>query len=267
MKKPSVALVDADFLVYHVGFTTEDLEEREAKNKLTSWFTDIVYMRLQCEDYKAYITGSTNFRFDVATTLPYKGNRKDVAKPKHYAALRKHLGDMGAVTTEGEEADDAVGIDSSNGNYWIVHVDKDLNQLQGWHYNPVKDIEYYVTEFEGLYAFYTQLLTGDRVDNIKGLHGIGPVKACKILSECASEQQLYEAVCAAYEQQGETHDRIIENGNLLWLRREKQQKWTPPVRNDKDHQLLPSILEDVNGHLPVPPTLLNSDTHDQIRKA
>jgi hypothetical protein len=266
MKKPSVALVDADFLVYHVGFTTEDLEEREAKNKLTTWFTDIVYMRLQCEDYRAYITGSTNFRFDVAVTIPYKGNRKDVAKPKHYAALRKHLGDMGAATTQGEEADDAVGIDSSNGNYWIVHVDKDLNQLKGWHYNPVKDIEYYVSEFEGLYNFYTQMLVGDRVDNIQGLNGIGPVKAAKILADCTDEQQLYKAICNAYEKHGETHDRVIENARLLWLRRESNQSWSPPTRNEKA-QSLPLVLEAASGHSHAPQTLQNLDTQDQTHKA
>lgn len=263
MKKPSVALVDSDFLVYRIGFTTEDLEEREARNKLTAWFTDIVYMRLQCEDYKAYITGPTNFRFDVATTIPYKGNRKDAVKPKHYEALRKQLVRMGAVTTDGEEADDAVGIDSNSGNYWIVHVDKDLDQLQGWHYNPVKDIEYYVTEFEGLYNFYTQMLTGDRVDNIQGLHGVGPVKAAKILADCTNEQQLYKAVCDAYAQQGETHDRIIEGGRLLWLRRKKNQMWQPP----QQAQSLHLTSEAVNGQSHAPQTSPNLDTQDQTPRA
>ena len=182
-------------------------------------------MRLKCDDYRAWITGKTNFRFEVATTVPYKGNRKDAPKPKHYEALRKHLMKLGAKMSENEEADDSVGIASTEGNYWIVHVDKDLDQLPGWHYNPVKDEEYYVTEFEGLYSFYKQILTGDRVDNIEGIRGIGPVKADKILKDCTTEEELYAACIKAYD--GNT-DRVLENGKLLWLRRETNQMWQPP---------------------------------------
>jgi hypothetical protein len=182
-------------------------------------------MRLKCDDYRAWITGKTNFRFEVATTVPYKGNRKDAPKPRHYDALRKHLMKLGAKMSENEEADDSVGIASTEGNYWIVHVDKDLDQLPGWHYNPVKDEEYYVTEFEGLYSFYKQILTGDRVDNIEGIRGIGPVKADKILKDCTTEEELYAACIKAYD--GNT-DRVLENGKLLWLRREPNQMWQPP---------------------------------------
>jgi len=182
-------------------------------------------MRLKCDDYRAWITGKTNFRFEIATTVPYKGNRKDAPKPKHYDALRNHLLKLGAKMSEGEEADDAVGIASTEGNYWIVHVDKDLDQLPGWHYNPVKDEEYYVTEFEGLYSFYKQILTGDRVDNIEGIRGIGPVKADKILKDCTTERELYDACLKAYDGNSE---RVLENGKLLWLRRAANQMWQPP---------------------------------------
>jgi hypothetical protein len=223
--RPVEAIVDADFLVYKVGFSCEEEEEQWALNRLTEWFTDIIYMRLKCDDYRAWITGKTNFRFEVATTVPYKGNRKDAPKPKHYEALRKHLIKLGAKMSENEEADDSVGIASTEGNYWIVHVDKDLDQLPGWHYNPVKDEEYYVTEFEGLYSFYKQILTGDRVDNIEGIRGIGPVKADKILKDCTTEEELYAACIKAYD--GNT-DRVLENGKLLWLRRETNQMWQPP---------------------------------------
>jgi hypothetical protein len=223
--RPTEAIVDADFLVYKVGFSNEEEEERWALNRLTEWFTDIIYMRLKCDDYRAWITGKTNFRFEVATTVPYKGNRKDAPKPRHYDALRKHLMKLGAKMSENEEADDSVGIASTEGNYWIVHVDKDLDQLPGWHYNPVKDEEYYVTEFEGLYSFYKQILTGDRVDNIEGIRGIGPVKADKILKDCTTEEELYAACIKAYD--GNT-DRVLENGLLLWLRRKPNQMWQPP---------------------------------------
>lgn len=225
---PKVALLDADFLVYRIGFSTEDADEQVAKSRLTEWLTDIVYINLGCEDYKAWITGKTNYRNEVAVTQPYKGNRKDFVKPKHYDALRNHLIRLGAVVTEGEEADDAVAIESNRGYYWIVHQDKDLNQLPGHHYNPVTDERYYVSDTEALRSFYTQLLTGDRTDHIKGLHLIGPKKAEKILKGCQTEQEMYQAVKKAYEEKEEPFERLVENGKLLWLRREPGQMWEPP---------------------------------------
>jgi 5'-3' exonuclease len=107
----------------------------------------------------------------------------------------------------------------------MVHIDKDLNQFRGWHYNYRKKEKYYVSEFEGLTAFYTQILTGDRIDNIIGLKGIGPVKAKRILAECTNENELYEAVLKAYE--GD-QQRVLENAQLLWLQRSLNQTWTPP---------------------------------------
>lgn len=226
-KPPTKAIIDADFLVYRIGFSCEDAEEKTAKNRLTEWLTDMVYINLGCEDYKAWITGKTNFRNAVAVTVPYKGNRKDFVKPKHYDALREHLIRLGAVVTVDEEADDAVAIESCIDNYWIVHQDKDLNQLPGHHYNPVTNERYFVTEFEGLKNFYTQLLTGDRTDNIQGLRLIGPKKAEKILKDCKTEADLFAAVKQAYEDKEEPFERLVENGRLLWLRREPGQIWEP----------------------------------------
>jgi 5'-3' exonuclease len=69
------------------------------------------------------------------------------------------------------------------------------------------------------------LLTGDGVDNIPGLKGIGPKKAAKILKDCVTEQELYKAVLEAYDGNVEY---LTEQGQLLWLRREKGQLWQPP---------------------------------------
>ena len=88
--------------------------------------------------------------------------------------------------------------------------------------------EYYMDALEGLRNFYKQILTGDRIDNIQGLHGIGPKKAEKALADCGNEQEMYEVVCQMYEKHDETLQRVIENGKLLWLRRVPNQVWSPP---------------------------------------
>lgn len=218
-----------DFMIYSVAFSAKDASEQLAKNRLTEWLTEIVYIQLDCDDYKAHLTGKTNFRNNVAVTYPYKGNRKDVVRPEHFDALRKHAERLDATVSVDEEADDTVAIEAAKTDYWLVHVDKDLNQLPGWHYNPVKQEEYFVTEDEGNYSFYLQLLTGDRTDNIVGLKGIGPVKAAKILGDSVAVIDLYNSVVKAYEDAGEPLERIVENGQLLWLRRYEGEMWQPPI--------------------------------------
>ncbi len=221
------ALIDADSLIYAVGFSSNDAEEPIAVSRLEQTMIELC-MDLDCEDYKGFLTGKGNFRNDVAVTVPYKGQRV-AEKPVHYQALRDHLvKSWGFEVVQGIEADDAVGIAAyavSEDESIMVHIDKDLNQFRGWHYNYRKKEKYYVSEFEGLQSFYTQILTGDRIDNVIGLKGIGPVKAKRILEECTNENELYQAVLKAYE--GD-QQRVLENGQLLWLQRKAGQVWTPP---------------------------------------
>jgi hypothetical protein len=190
------ALIDADSLIYAVGFSSNDTEEPIAVSRLEATMVELC-MDLDCEDYKGFLTGRGNFRNDIAVTAPYKGQRV-ADKPIHYQALRDHLvNSWGFEVVQGIEADDAVGIAAyavPEDQSIMVHIDKDLNQFRGWHYNYRKKEKYYVSEFEGLTAFYTQILTGDRIDNIVGLKGIGPVKAKRILEECTNENELYQAV-------------------------------------------------------------------------
>lgn len=223
---PKVALIDADVIVYRVAFASEEEEEEICLARAKDFIFEIVYTELNCDDYKAYITGKGNFREVVATTAPYKGNRKDFQRPKHYDALRAYLQRLGAELVEGQEADDAIAIKAQKGSYWIVSIDKDFDQVPGWHYNFVKKEKYYVTEEEGLRNFYTQILTGDRVDNIIGIKGVGPVKAEKILKDCTTEREYYDACVKAYD--GDIA-RVTENGVLLWLRRYPNQLWQPPL--------------------------------------
>jgi hypothetical protein len=221
------ALIDADSLIYAVGFSSNDVEESIAVSRLEQTMVELC-MNLDCEDYKGFLTGKGNFRDELAVTAPYKGQRIS-EKPVHFQALRCHLvTSWGFTVVKGIEADDAVGIAAyalPEDETIMVHIDKDLNQFRGWHYNYRKQQKYYVSEFEGLVAFYTQILTGDRIDNIIGLKGIGPVKAKKILAECTNETELYKAVLKAYD--GD-EKRVLENGQLLWLQRKEHELWQLP---------------------------------------
>lgn len=221
------ALIDADILVYRIGFASEDSSEAIAKARMREFLEDLLLFN-GFEDYTGYISGKNNFRTEIAKTAAYKGNRK-APKPKHYDALREYLlKDWEFTLVEGQEADDAIGIrayELDPEEFSICTIDKDLDMIRGNHYNFVKDLFYDVTEEEALFNFYKQILTGDRVDNIIGLKGIGDVKAKRILEECKDEKEMYLAVLEAYEG---NEERVLENGQLLWIRRLPNQLWLPP---------------------------------------
>ena len=229
-----IALIDGDILVYRFGFASEKDSEKVAKARLQEFLTELMLFDLPgVTDYEGYLTDSepSNFRYGVAVTHSYKGNRKG-AKPVHYAALREALvSDYGFHVVYGSEADDAIATEATRlrDDAIIVSIDKDFDQVPGWHYNFVQKRKYYVTEKEGMISFYSQLLTGDRVDNIVGLYGIGPKKASKLLVDAETPTDCFKAVVEAYKAAGEPYERVIENGKLLWLRRSSGEEWQPPV--------------------------------------
>lgn len=221
------ALIDGDILVYRIGFASEEETESIAMARCSEFIEDLILFN-GFGEYQGYLTGKRNFRNEIAVTAPYKGNRKS-AKPKHYQLLRDYMESAWSFTMiEDQEADDAIGIaayEMEVGEYCICSIDKDLDMLRGDHYNFVKDERYFITEEEGIKNFYKQLLMGDRVDNIIGIKGIGTVKAERLLKECKNENEMYLTVLEAYDGNAE---RVLENGRLLWIRRQPRQLWTPP---------------------------------------
>jgi len=223
------ALVDADILVYRFGFASEGDPAEFALARLSE-FLDNLYIELSVDEVWGYLTGKGNFRNEIAVTAPYKGTRI-AEKPYHFQLLREYMERAwGFEVVDGMEADDALGIEAYRNEpdeTIIVSIDKDLNMIRGQHYNFVKNEKYYVTEEEGIRNFYLQILTGDKVDNIIGLQGIGPVKSKKLLADCKTELEMYETVLKAYD--GD-EVRVLENARLLWILREEKQVWHPPVK-------------------------------------
>lgn len=224
-------LIDGDIFAYRAAFSCEDKDVEDALDKLDDliqWSIYACVLEYDVEDYQVFLTGKGNFRYDIAISHEYKGNRKDVEKPQHLEAIRKHMiKAWEAVVSKGEEADDLIGIAATEGGKEsiVVSIDKDMLQIPCRHYNPNKKEFTVVSDFDGLKFFYTQILTGDRADNIVGLYGVGPKKAEKILADCKTEADMYEECLHQY---GGEEDRVIENARLLWLRREPDQIWEPP---------------------------------------
>ena len=228
------ALLDSDLYAFRASAACENEDVMQACRSVDS----LIINTLMCgvdkcgfvDEWKLYLTGKNNFRYNIAVTAPYKGNRVDKVKPKHLAVVRQHLVDhWGAVVYDGIEADDAIATDATKlgDDGVIVSLDKDLDQVAGWHYNFIKKEAYYVSEAEGLLRLYMQILTGDTADNIIGLRNIGNVRAKKMLEDAADETEMFQRCVEAYDG---NEDRVVENAHLLFLRRHEGQTWTPPSK-------------------------------------
>ena len=229
----TIVLVDGDVFVYRAAWACNTDPEEEAIDYLDGILGAAVEAVLGYYDkkkVKVFLTGKGNFRYDYLHD--YKGNRTDAPKPVHIEALRKRLtSNYGAIVSSGEEADDLIGINAtsySNRGYevTVVSIDKDMLQIPCWHYNPVREEWNKVSSLEGQRFFWKQMLTGDRVDNIHGVEGIGPVKAEKAIGSLSTESEMFETVLKLYD--GDIK-RLTNNGIGLWLRREPNEIWSPPT--------------------------------------
>lgn len=226
-------LIDGDIIAYRVGFACEEEESvLFAFHSADLLMTDLLatYDGM-VSGYELYLTGTGNFRNDYAVTAPYKGNRKR-PKPRYLQEIREHLiSEWGAMVTEGEEADDAIAIAASapfSTDYPIIcSIDKDFHQIAGTHYNFIKKEEFYVDEETAIKKLYSQIITGDAIDNIIGVDGMGATGAFDLLHGARNEMDLWDIV---RDQLGD--DRALENARLVFLRRRAGQIWVPPTERD-----------------------------------
>jgi hypothetical protein len=220
-------------------------------------FIENVVTSAKADDYKILLTGEGNYRELEATIRPYKGQRSS-EKPLNFYKISEYLKRKhGALTVDGMEADDALGIEQygvkGDQESWdssvICTIDKDLDMIPGYHYNWNKDLLYFVTEDNAICNFYRQLLKGDSVDNIEGCPGVGEKRAHKLITSDLSELEMYRRVQLEYvnvmRKTAEKFDLackhneeclfesamrdLNENAMLLWIQRERGVRWAPPT--------------------------------------
>ena len=219
--------IDADIIVYSVGFAAAGEPVENALHSVKIMIHSMLDATGTSE-YECFLTGKGNYRNEVATIKPYKGNRKQ-PKPEHYAAIREYLINVhGAVVIDGMEADDALGIVQTDDTI-LASIDKDLDMIEGWHYNWRKNDLYYIDQKTATRNFYRQLLTGDSTDNITGVPGIGPKKAEVILNEewyadeeamplPPTEEDWYWRILEEYSKHYEKpFEALYENAELLYI--------------------------------------------------
>jgi len=150
------------------------------KNKIES-----IISQSWCDDFVICFGTGENFRYAVAQTQPYKAGRPDKPLLLEYVkdyALRKYKKNV--FVCDGIEDDDAVTAflwndwNKSKGSAELsvvgVHIDKDILQAPGWHFNfdkPDDGLEF-INLKKAHKHFAKQLLIGDNCDNIPGIREI-----------------------------------------------------------------------------------------------
>ena len=216
--------IDADSIIYRIAVTSDSVAQ--AKKYYDKAIEDIVWDTASDEGVVA-VKGVGNFRFQVAED--YKGQRGTSKVDPNVLKIRKAVTEyawsLGHFKSDNCEADDVVSIWAQEAmeasvHYVIAHIDKDIDMVEGWHYNFTKKKLYYIDEHEGFYKMCIQMLTGDATDHIQGLKGIGPKKAEKLLADVPTGK-LLEVVREAWKDKHpeDWHDRLEVCWNLLYMRR------------------------------------------------
>lgn len=250
-------LTDGDLLTYSFPFSVEKGGElvQGAERILEARLDDFINYMLDdsgTDDYKIFLTSKREDKLEENHRYKYLPDYKDgrtAKKPVLHEYTREYLKaqHLAVMSIEGLEADDMIAMehmqlwDRERSPSIIASIDKDFDQLPGWHYRwemkrsgktTPSDL-YFIEPLEGARNLYMQALTGDKVDNIGYkvvdgkqtkeyyLRGIGKKKAEKILAECSTEKEMYNAALAVYisniAKVGGLHDHIEQEAEDLLI--------------------------------------------------
>lgn len=188
-------IIDGDSLSFYCTRETAQLSLDELDSRLHNLF-EIT----KASSYLVVMSKGNYFRHHIykdykATRNQYRDRQKTYAK-----TLQSYLKDeYGAIHVDGAEADDLVAyVKTKYPEIIVCSPDKDvLKQIAGTHYDyrwvnlnkgtideTLEEGRWITTTSEEAENFlWTQCLTGDATDNVKGIPGIGPAKANKILAD------------------------------------------------------------------------------------
>jgi DNA polymerase-1 len=174
------------------------------------------------ETLVAITDSAENFRLAIDPT--YKGNRKHTRKPLAVRTVRNHLAkDPRVYFRPHLEADDVIGIlmtmkKHAKDDMICWSPDKDLRTVPGLHVDLKADRPSYdrVTLEEADRFHLEQTLSGDSVDGIVGIPGIGPKKAKEHLATCGAT---WDCVMQLAKQHGMNEYYMLKQARLARILR------------------------------------------------
>jgi 5'-3' exonuclease len=202
MNKQIRGVYDADFIPFIVCHNRKGQEEKTLEECILQCDDIIANINtaIKCDTFVGFLTKGKCFRYSVYPE--YKGNRKYLEMPKYMNDVKDYLiSKYHFVFNSNYEADDFVlsyKTKYKDINCIIISPDKDIINLEGSHYNPRSAEFRYTNKEEAEKYFWISMMVGDTADNIKGIKGIGPVAANKIISEVGLFDSLRATIMNKY---------------------------------------------------------------------
>lgn len=226
-----VVFIDADILLHRaVSFCDSDFNgESSGDPKQALWFFDKMLERWLKEiggvrDYYLVISNEGNFRKDLFPD--YKANRKYIKPHPAFWGLKELVKEYDATIWEdGIEADDLIGIRVTEDPKAIaVSADKDFATIPCTLFIPAshgkaKGSWHKFSEDEANVNWLRQCMTGDTIDNYKGIPGVGEVKAEKCLPKPEALSLMWPKVVSMYSKAGLKEDNAILMARLARILR------------------------------------------------
>lgn len=186
-----IALIDADGLIYINCHNKKDAPIKtleDCKRSVDNMIQQIL-ISSKANEYLLFLTVGKNFRYSIYPE--YKANRKYGDKPEHFDRIKEYLiTDYKSIYGYNLEADDLINIYKNKlDDSFICSSDKDLLMLEGDCYNYKTHKWTKTTKDVASYNFWFSMITGDTVDNIKGIPGKGPKYAERLHSVCKKEDE------------------------------------------------------------------------------
>lgn len=241
-----IALLDADSIIHKAWYVVENMDLTDSEkiekgleiigNMEIGMFNEFEDEMCTIDEFVYFFTTCTNnFRKELAED--YKATRKG-KDPLFYVLFSEYLCYKQETSTvlysDTLEADDLIPLFiKENGlkptEYCIFNIDKDLDQLEGFHFNyqkiALKDqnekiMRYkglkYISKKEAFYNFCVLMLVGDSSDNISGVNRVGIKTAEKRLKD-RSIFGMFRVVVKEYLEK-ESRDKLELNVKLIRLR-------------------------------------------------
>lgn len=242
-----IALIDADFIAYHVAHLFPDANDVFSIYNKADDIVNHYRMSVGAEKSITCTTTGDNksYKFQQAIQKPYQWTRKTEKHPtveivkSHLEMTNKLFTGIGSIW----EADDQIGVLAwtalcRNDDYVIISPDKDLRMISGKHYDfktglihehyGFGELSYSSSKLTGYgdVWFWAQMLMGDRVDGITGLPyyikensklgKVGPKTAYEFLKDATNNDEAHHVVADLYLK-GEYKD-YRDNSDVDWNR-------------------------------------------------
>lgn len=212
-------IIDADSILFKAAVTANS--NADVKKNIKDIMLEIERECFMGEPRVA-VKGKGNFRYKVYPE--YKSHRPELEEKlkKRLNYAHTHMVEKyDAVQADGMEADDLCSIwcwecINKGESFVLAHIDKDLNQIPGPHYNYNKKEHYHMEPEDAYRSLMMQWLTGDTSDGIPGIKGVGPKKAEKILAGVKTED-MEKVVRKAYADNGYPDGIATRDYKLLYM--------------------------------------------------